>query len=91
MSESVSEVRLRAFVLGHIPHCGFSFYVNTTREERAVTDSCVKHVDRSGKRIIAAACVSNVLSSTQQAYLSRAQECELQQNCMWLTISECSS
>lgn len=91
MSESLSEVPLHAFVLGHILRCGFSFYVNTTREERAVTDSCVQHVDRSSNRIITAACVSSVLSSTQQAYLSRAQECELQQNGTWLTTSERSS
>lgn len=43
------------------------------------------HVDCSTNWIIPAACVSGMLLSAQ-GYLSRAQECELQQNGMRLTL-----
>lgn len=48
-------------------------------KKQAVTDVCVKHVNRSSNWVITAACVSSVLSSAQQGYFSGAQECEIRQ------------
>lgn len=88
MSESLSEVRLHAFV-PHPPPWLQPLRKHDTREQ-VVTDSCAKCVDHSWKWTITVARMSGVLSSTKTTaviYPALRNVTMLQEHDMWLTTT----